>query len=32
MTRRETGQLIAWSLMLGVILTTLAAAWFGVIP
>jgi hypothetical protein len=30
--RRETGQLIAWSLMLGVLLVVLSCAWFGIIP
>lgn len=30
--RRELGQLIAWSLMLGVCITTLAAGYFGIVP
>jgi hypothetical protein len=30
--RRETGQMLAWSLMLGVLLVVLASAWFGVAP
>jgi hypothetical protein len=29
---RELGQLLAWSLMLGVLLLVLASAWFGVAP
>jgi hypothetical protein len=30
--RRETGQMLAWSLMLGVLLVVLSCAWFGIIP